>query len=189
MFSLKTDKNQINLDKLKKNELEIKIVLDKITDYLCCHIISQVKAGADVVQVFDSWAGLIPEKKLFDFCYTPNKKIVDFCKENNIPVICFPRGIKKNYINFAETVNPDCLSLDYEIDPTWAKNNLSKFCLQGGMDPKILFKEENEIFKEVDKYLNIFKDYPYIFNLGHGLLPETNPDVLLKVVERVNSFK
>jgi len=189
MFGLKTDENQIYPDKLKKNEFEIKIVLDKITDYLCYHIISQVKAGADVVQIFDSWASLIPEKKLFDFCYAPNKKIVDFCKENNIPVICFPKGIKENYINFAETVNPDCLSLDYETDPTWAKNNLSKFCLQGGMDPKILFKEENEIFKEVDKYLNIFKDYPYIFNLGHGLLPETNPDVLLKVVERVNNFK
>ena len=71
----------------------------------------------------------------------------------------------------------------------WAKNNLSKFCLQGGMDPKILFKEENEIFKEVDKYLNIFKNHPYIFNLGHGLLPETNPDTLQKVIERVNTFK
>ena len=57
------------------------------------------------------------------------------------------------------------------------------------MDPKVLFKEENEIFQEVDKYLNIFKNQPYIFNLGHGLLPETNPDVLQKVIERVNSYK
>ena len=57
------------------------------------------------------------------------------------------------------------------------------------MDPKILFKEENEIFREVDRYLNIFKGHPYIFNLGHGLLPETNPDILQKVIERVNNFK
>ena len=57
------------------------------------------------------------------------------------------------------------------------------------MDPKILFKAEGEIFKEVVKYLDIFKDHPYIFNLGHGLLPDTNPDVLQKVVERVNTFK
>ena len=71
----------------------------------------------------------------------------------------------------------------------WAKINLSKFCLQGGMDPKILFEKESAILKEVDKYLNIFKDHPYIFNLGHGLLPETNPDILQKVVERVNNFK
>ena len=84
---------------------------------------------------------------------------------------------------------PDCLSLDYEIDPLWAKNKLSNFCLQGGLDPKILFKKEDEIFYEVDKYLNIFKGRPYIFNLGHGLLPETNPDVLKAVTERVNNFK
>ena len=189
MFGLKINKNEINLNKLKKLELEIKIVLNKINEYLCVHISEQIQAGADTVQIFDSWAGLIPDEKLFDYCYEPNKKIVDFCKEKKIPVICFPRGIKKNYLNFAKLVNPDCLSLDYEIDPTWAGNKLSDFCLQGGLDPKILFKKKDQIFKEVDKYLNIFKGHPYIFNFGHGLLPETNPDVLKAVTERVNNFK
>jgi uroporphyrinogen decarboxylase len=126
---------------------------------------------------------------LFDYCYEPNKKIVDFCKKKKIPVICFPRGINKNYLEFANIVKPDCLSLDYEIDPTWAINNLNNYCLQGGLDPKVLFKNENEMNSEVDKYLNIFKGHPYIFNLGHGLLPETSPEVLQKVVERVNNFK
>ena len=189
MFGLKINKNEINLNKLKKLEVEIKIVLNKINEYLCVHISNQIQAGADTVQIFDSWAGLIPNEKLFDYCYEPNKRIVDFCKNKKIPVICFPRGIKKNYLNFAKMVKPDCLSLDYEIDPTWAKNKLSDFCLQGGLDPKILFKKEDEIFQEVDKYLNIFKGHPYIFNLGHGLLPETNPDVLKAVTERVNNFK
>ena len=189
MFGLKINKNEINLNKLKKLELEIKIVLNKINEYLCVHISEQIQAGADTVQIFDSWAGLIPDEKLFDYCYEPNKKIVDFCKEKKIPVICFPRGIKKNYLNFAKLVNPDCLSLDYEIDPTWAGKKLSDFCLQGGLDPKILFKKKDQIFQEVDKYLNIFKGHPYIFNFGHGLLPETNPDVLKAVTERVNNFK
>ena len=189
MFGLKINKNEINLNKLKKLEVEIKIVLNKINEYLCVHISNQIQAGADTVQIFDSWAGLIPNEKLFDYCYEPNKRIVDFCKNKKIPVICFPRGIKKNYLNFAKMVKPDCLSLDYEIDPTWAKNKLSDFCLQGGLDPKILFKKEDEIFQEVDKYLNIFKGHPYIFNLGHGLLPETDPDTLQKVTERVNTFK
>ena len=189
MFGLKMNKDHIDIDRLKKHEPEIKIAINKIVEYLCIHIINQVKAGADTVQIFDSWAGLIPDNKLSDYCFEPNKKIVNFCKKNSIPVICFPKGIKANYVNFAEKVNPDCLSLDYDIDPLWAKNNLGKFCLQGGMDPRILFKEENVIFKEIDRYLNIFKDHPYIFNLGHGLLPETNPDTLQKVVERVNSFK
>ena len=92
-------------------------------------------------------------------------------------------------MEFANIVKPDCLSLDYEINPTWAINNLSNYCLQGGLDPKALFKNENEMNSEVDKYLNIFKGHPYIFNLGHGLLPETSPEVLQKVVERVNNFK
>ena len=189
MFDLKIGRDKIDIEKLKKYESDIKIVLNKIIEYLCSHIINQVKAGADVVQIFDSWAGLLPENKLLDYCYDPNKKIVDFCKKNNIPVICFPKGIKNNYITFAEKVNPDCLSLDYDIDPVWAIKNLKKFSLQGGMDPKILFKKESEIFEEIDRYLNIFKDHPYIFNLGHGLLPDTDPSVLQKVIERVNSFK
>jgi len=189
MFGLKKNKDQIDLDKLKKSESDIRIVFNKINEYLFTHISKQIDAGADTVQIFDSWAGLIPEENLFEYCYEPNKKIVDFCKRKNIPVICFPRGIKKNYLKFANIVKPDCLSLDYEIDPIWAKNNLGNYCLQGGMDPKILFKDEIEIFKEVDRYLNTFRNHPYIFNLGHGLLPKTNPEVLLKVVERVNNFK
>ena len=189
MLGLKKNKNIIDFNKVKVKEKEIKIIIDKLDEYLCTHLEKQIDAGADTVQIFDSWAGLIPDDKLSDYCYSPNKKIVDFCKEKKIPVICFPKGINKNYLRFADVVNPNCLSLDQEIDPTWAKNNLKRFCLQGGMDPKILFKEEEEIFNEVDKYLKIFRGTPYIFNLGHGLLPETNPDILKKVVERVINFK
>ena len=189
ILGLKKNKNQINLNKLKDKEFEVKIIIDKINEYLCIHIEKQIDAGADTVQIFDSWAGLIPEEKLDEYCYKPNQKIVYFCKKNKIPVICFPKGINKNYLQFAELVNPDCLSLDYEVDPLWAKQNLKKFCLQGGMDPKILFKNEEEIFNEVDRYLSIFKGTPYIFNFGHGLLPETNPDILKKVVQRVSSYK
>jgi uroporphyrinogen decarboxylase len=189
MFGLKINKNQIDTDKLQKNKSDVKIVLEKINEYLCAHIDHQIQAGADIVQIFDSWAGLLPDEKLFDFCYEPNKKIVDFCKNRKIPVICFPRGINKNYLEFANVVKPDCLSLDYEIDPAWAINNLNDYCLQGGLDPKVLLRSESEIIREVDRYLNIFKEHPYIFNLGHGLLPETDPETLQKVVERVNNFK
>ena len=189
MFGLKRNKNQIDINKLNKLEPQIKIVLNEINEYLCAHIVNQVQAGADTVQIFDSWAGLIPNQKLPEYCYEPNKKIVNFCKKEKIPVICFPRGINKNYLEFANNVKPDCLSLDYEIDPIWAKKNLGSYCLQGGPDPKILFKKEDDMLREVDKYLNIFKEHPYIFNLGHGLLPETNPEVLQKIIDRVNNFK
>ena len=189
MLGLKKNKNEINFIKLNKKKKEIKIIINKISEYLCVHLENQINAGADVVQIFDSWAGLIPDDNLHDFCFIPNKKIVEFCKKKKIPVICFPRGINKRYQNFAEIVEPDCLNLDYQIEPLWAKKNLKNFCLQGGMDPKILFKSEEEIFIEIDKYLTIFRGRPYIFNLGHGLLPETSPDVLKKVIERVKNFK
>jgi len=189
MLGLKKSKNEIDFVKLKAKEKILEIIVDKLNEYLCLHIKNQINAGADTVQVFDSWAGLIPDEKLIDYCYEPNKKIVEFCKVNGDPVISFPRGINKNYLDFADMVKPNCLSLDYEVDPIWARDNLSNFCLQGGMDPKTLFKNENQILNEVDRYLNIFKGKPYIFNLGHGLLPETNPDVLKKVIERVKNFK
>ena len=189
MFDLKLNKNKINFEKIKKKKKEINIVLKKLNEYLCVHIESQIKAGADVIQIFDSWAGLIPTRDLEDYCYTPNLKLVKFCKSKKTPVICFPRGIKKNYLDFNKMIQPDCLNLDYEVDPLWAKENLGGVCLQGGMDPKTLLLPEKEIFTEVDKYLNIFKDYPYIFNLGHGLLPETNPAVLEKVIQRVINYK
>ena len=189
MLGLKKDKDQIDFDKLKTQEENLKIIIEEINKYLCIHINNQINAGADTVQIFDSWAGLIPNKNVYDYCYAPNKKIVYFCRKKKKPVICFPRGIKENYLEFAKIVNPDCLNLDYEIDPLWARKNLRDYCLQGGMNPKILFKGENEVFNEVDKYLEIFKDSPYIFNLGHGLMPETNPDIIKKIIQRVSNFK
>ena len=189
MLGLKKNKNELDSNNIKKKESDLKIIIDMLVDYLCLHIENQINAGADIVQIFDSWAGLIPNQNFHDYCYLPNKRIVDFCKEKKVPVICFPKGIKDKYLNFAEIVKPDCLSLDYEIDPTWAKENLTNVCLQGGIDPKILFKTEEEILSEVNKYLTIFKGTPYIFNLGHGLLPETNPDILKNVIQQVRDFK
>ena len=97
--------------------------------------------------------------------------------------MCFPKGINKYYKEFNNVVKPDGISLDYDIDPNWAKQNLSKVVLQGGLDPKILLSSNQETLNAAKKYLDIFKDLPYIFNLGHGLLPETDPDKVSELVK------
>jgi uroporphyrinogen decarboxylase len=188
MMGLRQDKKNINLENIKK-DFEKDLILEKLNKFLCLHIKNQMNAGADVVQIFDSWAGIIPDNEINDYCFTPNKKLVDFCKEINLPVISFPKGIGEKYKKFLEIVRPDGINIDYDIDPKWAKDNLKNVCLQGGMDPKILFEDEKKINFEVDKYLDNFRNTPYIFNLGHGLLPETNPDTLAKIINRVKSYK
>ena len=169
--------------------MEFNLIFNKLHDYLCVHIENQVNAGADVIQIFDSWAGLIFPGDITDYCYTPNKKIVDFCKTKKIPVICFPRGINNNYKEFNNIVKPDGINLDYNIDPNWAKKNLSNVVLQGGLDPKVLLLNEKKILNCAKKYLDIFKDLPYIFNLGHGLLPETDPNKISKLIKFYREYK
>ena len=96
--------------------------------------------------------------------------------------MCFPKGLNENYKIFNDIVKPDALVLDFEVNPVWAKQNLTDVVLQGGLDPKLLLSSEKEIFESAKKYLDIFKGLPYIFNLGHGLLPETDPDKVSKLI-------
>ena len=182
MYGVKLGKNNIDLEKINSKRSDINKIIDKLHEYLCVHIDNQIKAGADVIQIFDSWAGLIPEQDLINYCINPNLRLVNFCKENNIPVVCFPKGIGKNYKKFNDIVKPHGINLDYTIDPSWAKQNLKNVVIQGGLDPKILLSNESQIIKNTEKYLNIFNDTPYVFNLGHGLLPETDPDKVEKLI-------
>jgi len=189
MLGIKNKKNEINYKKIELKNFEVNVILDKLNEYLCIHIENQINAGADVVQIFDSWAGLIRKENLPNFCYMPNLKIVEFCKTYQIPTVCFPKGLNENYKEFNDLVKPAGLNLDYEISPNWAKENLKNVTLQGGMDPKILLLSDNEIKKNASKYLSIFKDTSYVFNLGHGLLPETDPDKVDRLIKFYREYK
>ncbi len=189
MVNKQSPKKNFNFDEITKNSGLTKKLYKKLEEIICVHIKNQVDAGANIIQIFDSWAGLIPENQLKDYCYEPTKKIVEFVKELNIPVICFPRGIDKNYEDFCSSVKPDCISIDYEVDPNWIKKNIKTPVIQGGLDPKVLLKNKEEIEKEVKKYLDIFREQPYIFNLGHGVLPETKPEIIKFVTSLVRKYK
>ena len=162
---------------------EIFKVLDK---FLKIHIKHQINNGAQVIQIFDSWAGLLKENDLSKYVYDPTLSLVEFTKSLDIPVICFPRGIK-NYKNYCEIVKPDAICIDYEVDPLTIRKEI-KIPVQGGMDPKVLLTDKENIKKEAKRYLDLFKDHPYIFNLGHGVLPETEPSMMDYLVKTVKDY-
>ena len=188
MLNLKKNKTELDLSKLNKKNININEILNRLIEFLCIHIKNQISAGADVIQIFDSWAGLIPENYITDYCFLPNANLVKFCKNEKIPNICFPKGIKERYEDFNKTVRSDGLNLDYEIDVTWAREKLKNVVLQGGLNPQLLLSTEKEMFKVATKYIETFKDIPYVFNLGHGLLPETDPDRVGKLIEFYRNY-
>ena len=169
-----------------KDEFLINRILIILEKYLKIHIKNQIDNGAKIIQIFDSWAGLLNEKDLPNFVYIPTLNLVEYIKSLKIPVICFPRGIK-NYKNYCEIVKPDAICIDYEVDPHKILKEI-KIPVQGGMDPKILLSNKENLQKEARKYLEIFKDHPYIFNLGHGVLPETDPNMMDYLVKMVKDY-
>ena len=186
MINKKSPKNKIKNDFFSDNLL-INQLLEIIQKFLKIHIKSQIENGATIIQIFDSWAGLLEKKNFSKFIYDPTENLVNYTKSLGVPVICFPKGIK-NYKEYCEIVKPDVISIDYEVDPKLIRNQIN-IPVQGGLDPKVLLTEKENIKKNVLNYLNIFKDHPYIFNLGHGVLPETNPEDMSYLVEIVNNFK
>ena len=175
---------------LNENFFEDKHLIDKVLKvldkFLKIHIKNQVDNGAQVIQIFDSWAGLLKEKDLPHYMYNPTSSLVNYIKSLNVPVICFPRGIK-NYKKFCEIVKPDTICIDYEVNPIEINKQIN-IPVQGGMDPKVLLSSKENLKKEATKYLDIFKDHPYIFNLGHGVLPDTDPNMMDYLVKTVKDY-
>ena len=166
-----------------KDKHEFKEIFKVIESFSKIHILNQIKNGATIIQIFDSWAGLVEKKDLHEFVYIPNKNIVDYVKSLGVPAICFPKGIR-DFKTFVDQVEPDVLSIDYEVKPREILKNIS-IPIQGGFNPNVLLTNKDEIKKEALKYINIFKDHPYIFNLGHGVLPQTNPNMVEYLVNFV----
>jgi len=185
MINQQSPKKNLKVNFFKDDFLinRILLILEK---FLKLHIKNQINNGANVIQIFDSWAGLLEEKDLPNYIYTPTLSLVNYVKTLNVPVICFPREIK-NYKEYCEIVKPDAVSIDYNIDPKKILNDI-RIPIQGGLDPKILLTDKETLKKEALKYLEIFKDHPYIFNLGHGVLPETNPDMVEYLVDTVKNY-
>ncbi|MDA9598422.1 uroporphyrinogen decarboxylase [Candidatus Pelagibacter sp.] len=185
MINKKSPKKDLKKD-FYEDEFLISKILDILEKFLKVHIKNQIDSGAEIIQIFDSWAGLLEEKNISNYIYSPTLNLVDYIKSLNTPVICFPRGIK-DYKKYCDIVKPDAISIDYEIDPIKIEKEI-QIPVQGGMDPKVLLTDKENLKKEARRYLDIFKDHPYIFNLGHGVLPETDPNMMEYLVKMVKDY-
>jgi uroporphyrinogen decarboxylase len=186
-----------NFDKVRemalKNEELFAELIEILTESLKIYLTSQIKAGADIIKIFDSWAGVLPPTQIQKWIIEPAKKIVNYLKENHpeIPVIYFPKAIGVNYENFAREVDCHGLAIDQNLEKNWAKKYLQQDLnktIQGNLDNFLLaFGDKKAIEKEVRNILDTFSDKPFIFNLGHGILPQTpieNVELILKIIRR-----
>ena len=185
MLNKKSPKNE----DISSNLKDIKFIDDLlkiITKFLKIHIENQIINGATIIQIFDSWAGLLDEKDYDKFVYGPTRNLVNFVKSKNIPVICFPKGIN-NYKNYVSAVKPDVISIDYDADPKEISETID-VTVQGGLNPNFLIGSKKDLQTNVIKYLDAFKNKPYIFNLGHGVLPNTDPSMVDYLVKLVKNY-
>lgn len=156
-----------------------------IVDYLD----QQIKAGAETIQLFDSWAGVLPEPELIRWCVEPTRRIAEQLRARhpNVPVIAFPRGVGGCLKHYAGDFPIQGLSLDTTVPLQWAAQELRGPCLQGNLDPILLSVGSDQLLPEVDRILDSMAGRPFIFNLGHGILQTTNPDDVQKLVLHLKS--
>nr|WP_255448501.1 uroporphyrinogen decarboxylase [Telmatospirillum sp. J64-1] len=169
-------------------EAIIDLLVQNTGDYL----ISQIDAGAEAVQIFDSWAGILPEDQFARWCIKPAAQLTERIHRERpgIPVIGFPRGAGLLYERFVDETGVDGVSLDTTMPLAWAAKVLQPKCtVQGNLDPIMLITGGEAMDQAIDRILEILGNGPFIFNLGHGILPSTPPENVARLVERVRNFK
>ena len=146
----------------------------------------QIKSGADVIKIFDSWAGALNADMVLRYSLNPIKKIVSEIKSQfpNIPFIVFPRSVNTIYSYFSREQCFDVLAVDQFLDRKWIADNIQpKKIIQGNLDPIFLTQSKDRLLKELKKVNEDFKNHPYIFNLGHGVTPDAKVEKEKLVVD------
>lgn len=166
---------------------EFEYLIDILVKSSAKYLIEQIKNGAEVVKIFDSWAGVLTDDQVRKYSFEPMLKIASLVKESypNVPVILFPKGIQRHLLKeLAEKYHFmfDCLALGQNIDAQWAADNLQQYiALQGNLDPALMICDAETVYKKTAEMVNIFKNGRYIANLGHGVTPDTK-------IENIEAF-
>ena len=164
----------------------IKILTEKVAEFL----IVQANQGVNALMLFDSWASAVPEAWRNDIIYKPHQRLIEILRRNNInlPFISFPKGIGEGLINYANEVETNCIAIDQNTDPLWANNALPvNMAIQGNLDPLCLVSGGQKMKDEINRIIDCFGDRPHIFNLGHGVVPQTPPEHVQDLIDFVRT--
>ncbi len=163
-------------------------LIDVITEATIEYLSMQVQAGAEVIKLFDSWAGSLKGQDFTDFAVKPATRIIHALKalHPGLPLIAFPREAGDGYIGFAAATGANCVALDNSVSPEWAAINVQTTgCVQGNLAPEHMVTGGEALVRETRHVVNAFKGGAHIFNLGHGITPDADPDNVLRMIEAV----
>ena len=179
---------------MNRNKAKVKIILKRIEEAIAQHATKQIRAGADIIQIFDTWACEANKKELREYSINPIKNICKKIKDKKpgTPIIVFPRNVGKNYKDYLFK-EMDCIGVGQDVPVEDIKKLQKKKTIQGNLNPIILKRGGKKLESEVRKILENYSGRPFIFNLSHGILPETpveNVEKLIKLVrEKFNYNK
>ncbi len=168
-------------------------LIDLLTTAVTQFLGRQIEAGAEAVQLFDTWAGILPARLFERWCAKPTATVIAALKAKHpgVPVIAVPRGAGLSYHGFAETTGTDCIGLDPTVPLEWAAQKLQHGlgrCVQGNLDPQLLAAGGPALHAETDRILRALSGGPFVFNLGHGIIKTTPPAHVTALAEQVRAW-
>ena len=175
---------------LKEDKDSFEMLINLLTEATILYLSKQIDAGAEVIKIFDSWAGSLKEEDFVNYAIAPVKKIITALNKlhPDVPIIAFPREAGLKYIDFANETGANCIAIDHSVDPEWAAKNLQiDSCIQGNLNPKHMVTGGKALLEETTKILDCFSNGPHIFNLGHGITPDGKPENLQLMIDRIRS--
>jgi len=167
-------------------------LIELLVDATSAYLLQQVEAGAEILQIFDSWAGVLSPSALERWCLQPTAEIVRRVKAKHpeVPIVVFPRGIGASYARYAAECGCDGLSLDTAVAPEWAAAALQpSMTMQGNLDPLVLVAGGDAMRAEATRILERLGAGPFVFNLGHGIVPQTPPEHVAALCELVHDWR
>ena len=173
-----------------ENRVVFEGILERLTEATIEYLSKQIEAGAEVVKLFDSWAGSLKGEDFANYALKPAAKITQALKQRHpgIPVIAFPREAGDGYIGFAKATGADCIAVDNSVSAEWVAQNVQPdSCVQGNLASSHMVTGGDDLIQETKRIVNALKGGPHIFNLGHGITPDANPDNVQIMIDTIRN--